>query len=77
MNYYYYYSIYIYKYFLFLYIIFSRQYGPQRIEYADGSAIEFDWPMLNMVGYVYGQRISNYRGTITFRDIKNQLQFDF
>ena len=54
----------------------SSQFGPERVEYADGTAIEFSWPSLLMSGYVYGQRLSNYRGTITLRDIQNKLQFD-
>ena len=58
-----------------LYPSSSCQFGPERVEYADGSAIEFSWPALLMSGYVYGQRLSNYRGTVTLRDITNKLQF--
>ncbi|KAH7825557.1 putative oxysterol binding protein [Monocercomonoides exilis] len=54
--------------------ISAHQFGPQRVEYRDGSSIEFDWPNLHMTGYIYGQRYSHYNGTLTFRDVKNQLQ---
>ncbi|KAA6396698.1 MAG: putative oxysterol binding family protein [Streblomastix strix] len=54
--------------------IHARQFGPQQISFADGTHIEWSWPTLTMVGYIYGGRFSNYKGTIIFRYPEHNLQ---
>lgn len=56
--------------------IHAHQFGPQCLKFADGSYIEWTWPNLHMSGYIYGERRSNYTGTMIFRYPQYSLQLE-
>jgi len=55
--------------------------GAQRgvfwVLYPDGTKISFSLPQVNVGGVLWGDRVIDYEGTVTFRDEKNQLSLEF
>src|SRR5690606_24058201 len=47
--------------------------GPLWVEYSDGTIIEFSLPYIWLSGILWGDRVCNYCGTITFTDKKHDL----
>ncbi|OQR99288.1 hypothetical protein ACHHYP_07092 [Achlya hypogyna] len=52
------------------------QQGPVRVSFTDGTVIEFALPGVRMGGFLWGDRVVDLVGTITFEDKKNGLRCD-
>eukprot|EP01092_Planopodium_desertum_P009530 TRINITY_DN40803_c0_g4_i1.p1 TRINITY_DN40803_c0_g4~~TRINITY_DN40803_c0_g4_i1.p1 ORF type:complete len:386 (-),score=76.88 TRINITY_DN40803_c0_g4_i1:62-1063(-) len=50
--------------------------GPHWIEFADGTSIKYDLPIICMSGFLFGDRIVEYTGSMHFADKKNRLAAD-
>eukprot|EP01098_Paradermamoeba_levis_P006838 TRINITY_DN2846_c0_g1_i1.p1 TRINITY_DN2846_c0_g1~~TRINITY_DN2846_c0_g1_i1.p1 ORF type:complete len:369 (-),score=119.45 TRINITY_DN2846_c0_g1_i1:98-1204(-) len=51
----------------------GHQKGPLFIEFPDGTKIEFNLPEVWVKGVLYGERIIEYEGEVSFKDEKNNL----
>eukprot|EP00472_Partenskyella_glossopodia_P014679 CAMPEP_0197522730 /NCGR_PEP_ID=MMETSP1318-20131121/7817_1 /TAXON_ID=552666 /ORGANISM="Partenskyella glossopodia, Strain RCC365" /LENGTH=370 /DNA_ID=CAMNT_0043075195 /DNA_START=185 /DNA_END=1297 /DNA_ORIENTATION=+ len=54
--------------------VVGGQYGPNRIEFEDGSVIEYNMPQVSVSGMVIGEWLFYWTGTMTFEDKKNGLK---
>jgi hypothetical protein len=54
----------------------GHQYGLSQVDFADGTSITFELPILHIKGIMWGDRVHEYSGTLAFRDVKNRLACD-
>jgi hypothetical protein len=50
------------------------QYGPNHVDFPDGTRITFNMPSVNLSGIMWGDRVCEWSGTSTFEDTKNNLK---
>mmetsp|Transcript_29650 Transcript_29650/g.41327 ORF Transcript_29650/g.41327 Transcript_29650/m.41327 type:complete len:378 (-) Transcript_29650:171-1304(-) len=53
--------------------VVGGQYGPNRIEFEDGTVIEYSMPKVCVTGMVIGDWLFYWTGEIVFKDLKNNL----
>ena len=45
-----------------------------RVKFADGAEIEWEYPFMKISGLMYGKRTTQWEGSIEFTDKKNSLR---
>jgi hypothetical protein len=52
----------------------GRQIGKNRVRFLDGTVIEFEYPVMNISGLIFGKRTTQWIGSFEFFDKKNGLR---
>ena len=51
----------------------GRQVGKNRVRFADGSVIEWEYPVMKISGLLFGKRTTHWIGGIDFSDVQNNI----
>lgn len=51
----------------------GRQVGKNRLRFADGSFVEWEYPFMKIQGLLFGKRTTHWVGGIEFKDDKNNI----
>lgn len=51
-----------------------RNEGPNNIKFPDGQVITYEYPVTKLGGMLWGDRLLNIDGHMTFEDTKNNLK---